>query len=138
MDVQPGIYKITNFKSETALTLAAYDDRTVVGLEHNKNGSGKNQRWIIDFLGDGYSIRSARSQGYLSFGCPSGDATPVIAVPHPATWVLEHEPGEAEDVFRIHWPNGHYALDLEAGSPKPLTKVRIHHRLISNSQGIRG
>ncbi|KAI5116578.1 hypothetical protein M0805_006734 [Coniferiporia weirii] len=115
MSVERGTYIISNIRTGTVLEVADYDNKSVIG--QNRHGR-ENQQWTLEYLGGGYSIRNVRSGGYLSFE-NLVNGTPLIVTNYPTPWTMQHELGQAADIFRIQWPNGIGLVDLWGGSSAP-------------------
>ncbi|KAL5480561.1 hypothetical protein ACEPAI_1831 [Sanghuangporus weigelae] len=124
--LEPGVYVMRNLRSDSVIDLSGGDNKSIIGFPRH---GFENQQWEFGILGDGWYIRSAHSRAYLNIEKGLGDGFPVIANNYPAAWVVENEPGEGHNVFRISWPNTPYSFDLDNGDPTPGTKVNLWSKI---------
>ncbi|KAL5513925.1 hypothetical protein ACEPAG_2686 [Sanghuangporus baumii] len=124
--LEPGVYVMRNLRSDSVIDLSGGDNKSIIGFPRH---GFENQQWEFGILGDGWYIRSAHSRAFLNIEKGLGDGFPVIANGYPAAWVVENEPGEGPDVFRIAWPNTPYSFDLDNGDPTPGMKVPLFFSL---------
>ncbi|KAH8111572.1 ricin B lectin domain-containing protein [Phellopilus nigrolimitatus] len=134
MELEPGIYIMRNFRSNSVIDLSGADSKTIIGFPWHGH---ENQQWEFDRLGDGWYIRSVHTGGYLTIEKGMGNGFPVVANNYPVSWVVEHDETKPNDeVYRILWPNSSFGFDLDNGKPTPGTKINLwskmsgaHHQL---------
>ncbi|KIK58543.1 carbohydrate-binding module family 13 protein [Collybiopsis luxurians FD-317 M1] len=138
LTLKPGIYRLINVQSNTALDLSEGDGRTFIGWTKHGNS---NQQFIFIPLGHGggYVIQSAWNGNYITVEDGICTGVSVVGNAFPVTWVLEECPqwirgerissgeGSGRDrCFRIRWPNSRYVVDLEGyGCARDGTKIQL-------------
>ncbi|GLB42712.1 putative ricin-type beta-trefoil [Lyophyllum shimeji] len=123
--LQPGIYQIFNFVSDTAIDLSGGDRKSIIGFPAH---DGANQKWELSLLGKGYSIRSLYTGGYLTIEDGICNGTPIVASPYPVSWALEVDDLEL-GTWRIVWPGTRFLFDLAGkGDSKPCTPIQLWER----------
>ncbi|KAJ3746935.1 ricin B lectin domain-containing protein, partial [Lentinula raphanica] len=124
----PGIYRLINLQSHTALDLSEGDGKSFIGWTQHTNA---NQRFVFTPLGHGggYLIQSAWNGNYATVQDGICTGVSVVGTGFPATWALE-KVEKGDTFFRIRWPNSHYVMDLEGyGSDQDGTRVSLASRV---------
>jgi hypothetical protein len=131
--MQPGIYKLINRQSGTAMDLAKHDYTCVVGSPPCDDPA---QKWEIKPLGAGYTIQNMQTGTYISVNA-LGDGVLVFAGHFPAAWqlVTVKVDDENAEMIEVHWPHTEYMFDLASfGSSAPGTKVQLKKNKLSPTE----
>ncbi|KAJ3902936.1 hypothetical protein F5879DRAFT_961847 [Lentinula edodes] len=131
---KPGVYRLVNLQSNTALDLSEGDGKSFIGWTKHDN---PNQQFVFTPLGHGggYLIQSAWNGNYATIEDGICTGTAVVGSGFPVTWALEdvtpemhetHAPRSNGACFRIRWPNSRYVFDLEGyGCDKDGTRIQL-------------
>ncbi|KAF8879571.1 ricin B lectin domain-containing protein [Infundibulicybe gibba] len=121
----PGVYKVVNFVSGTAMDLSGADAKTIIGWDDH---GGLNQQWEFTPLGAGFSICSKFCGQYLTVDGGINQGVAVIGSSYPVSWALEPDDFD-EHIWRITWPNTPFLVDLANHGSKELgTLVQLRDR----------
>ncbi|KAJ2917299.1 hypothetical protein MD484_g3129, partial [Candolleomyces efflorescens] len=99
---------IQNIRSGTVLDLSRVDNRSIVGALSNNNSV--NQKWTVNWMGGGWTLRSSTGV-YLSLAGVPANGAQIVASATPFIWHIWHDeifPG----VYRIFAPNTTFNFDL--------------------------
>ncbi|KII84904.1 carbohydrate-binding module family 13 protein [Plicaturopsis crispa FD-325 SS-3] len=121
---EPGVYRIVNFRSGTALDLSAGDKKTIMGFPSH---GGENQQWEFQTLGAGFSIRNVAYGLYISGAEGIREGIALVASPFPVSWVVEVDEGDRGTAM-ICWPESRLVFDLHEGRAEPGTKIHLYQR----------
>ncbi|KAF9530782.1 hypothetical protein CPB83DRAFT_850303 [Crepidotus variabilis] len=110
-EIAPGVYRIINdVNSGYVVDLSGYDLKSVIAYESH---DGENQKWEIQRLGPGYSIKCLFNDAFLTLDSGLMDGGKLRAIPYPVSWEIlpDAESTEGKIRYRIHWPESQYVLD---------------------------
>jgi hypothetical protein len=122
--MQPGIYKLINRQSGTAMDLAKDDYTRVIGSPPCDDSI---QKWEIAPLGAGHTIRNLQTGAYLSMK-GLHDKAAIFAGHFPVAWQLitVKIDDENAEMIEIRWPHTKWIFDLaDYGCSAPGTKVQL-------------
>ncbi|KAF5319283.1 hypothetical protein D9619_008362 [Psilocybe cf. subviscida] len=106
--LHPGVYRIiNNVEPNQAFDLSGYDMKAYPAHE------GANQKWDIERLGPGYTIRSIYNGSYVTLDSGIASGATLIGTPYPVSWAVEPDDWEA-GIYRIRWPMSSYIVDMPA------------------------
>ncbi|KAI0270586.1 carbohydrate-binding module family 13 protein [Gloeopeniophorella convolvens] len=124
MSLTPGIYVLTNAKSDTTFDLSGGDNRSVIGYSYH---GGDNQKWILIQVSDGqWLIRNVGDGKSLAFEGDARDGAPVVASEDGIAWDIWPDEAGNPDEFRICVHDTRFCVDLsDHGNPTPGTPVTL-------------
>ncbi|CAE6473426.1 unnamed protein product [Rhizoctonia solani] len=114
-NLQPGLYRISNAVTGTAIQISDDDSTKIVTWEqHNR----ENQQWFLQRSGHGYQLQNRRHSTYLAVSNTDNHAL-VYASRYPTTWLFLKFNGnyivqraDMNRVLDLHWGSGHNGNEI--------------------------